>query len=168
MKMLALSLSLLAATGAVAAPITTAIRGANGQSAGQITLTDAPGGVLLHVEATGLTPGWHGIHFHEKAECGDAGFKASGAHVHMTTPAVHGLLNPAATDMGDLPNIYAGADGKAMAELFSPMVSLRDGTLRANLKDADGSAIIIHAKPDDYTTQPIGGAGDRVACALIK
>lgn len=170
MKLTALPLVLLATAASAAAPLTTPLKGTNGAAAGQMTLTDTPNGVLIRIEATGLTPGWHGVHFHEKADCSDmaAGFKASGGHVHMTTPTVHGLLNPTANDMGDLPNIYAGADGHATAELFSPMVALREGTLRANLKDADGSAVVIHAKPDDYMTQPIGGAGDRVACASIK
>jgi superoxide dismutase, Cu-Zn family len=135
---------------------------------GTVTATAAPNGVLLRVEARGLTPGWHGIHFHEKGTCGDAGFKASGAHVHDATPAVHGLLNPQATDKGDLPNIYAGADGRATAEVFSPLVRLRGGGAGLTLADVDGSAVIIHANADDHTTQPIGGAGDRVACAVLK
>lgn len=168
MKTLAMAAALALATAAAAAPVTTPLAGAGGTPAGQITLSDAPNGVLLHVEASGLTPGWHAIHFHEKADCSDAAFKNAGGHVHMATPAVHGLLNPAANDMGDLPNIHAGPDGKAMAEIFSPMVAMHAGTARANLSDADGSAVVIHAKPDDYTTQPIGGAGDRVACAMIK
>ena len=76
--------------------------------------------------------------------------------------AVHGLLNPAANDQGDLPNIAAGADGKVMAEAFTSLVTL------PALLDADGSAVVIHAGPDDYKAQPIGGAGARVACAVLK
>jgi Cu-Zn family superoxide dismutase len=147
---------------------TTTLKDAKGAEIGTVTLTDAPKGVLLHIEASGLTPGWHGIHFHEKGDCSDAGFKLSGGHVHTMTPSVHGLLNPQASDQGDLTNIHAGADGKAIAEIFSPLVALHAGTDRANLLDADGSAIVIHASPDDYTTQPIGGAGARVACAVVK
>jgi superoxide dismutase, Cu-Zn family len=144
------------------------LKDAKGADIGTIRLTDAPKGVLLHIEASGLTPGWHGIHFHEKGDCSDAGFKLSGGHVHTMTPSVHGLLNPQASDQGDLTNIYASADGKVMAEIFSPLVALHAGTDRANLLDADGSAVVIHAAPDDYTTQPIGGAGARVACAVVK
>jgi Cu-Zn family superoxide dismutase len=163
--------ALLIAGAAVAqAPLTkTAIvKDAKGATIGTATLTDAPTGVLLHIEASGLTPGWHGIHFHEKGDCSDAGFKLSGGHVHTMTPSVHGLLNPAASDQGDLTNVHAGADGKVMAEIFSPLVALHAGTTRANLLDADGSAIVIHAAADDYTTQPIGGAGARVACAVVR
>lgn len=161
---------LLAGAAIAQAPLTrtATLKGATGADIGTITLTEAPRGVLLHIEARGMTPGWHGIHFHEKGDCSDAGFKLSGGHVHTMTPSVHGLLNPQASDQGDLTNIYAGVDGKVMAEIFSPLVALHAGTDRANLLDADGSAIVIHASPDDYTTQPIGGAGARVACAVVK
>jgi Cu-Zn family superoxide dismutase len=76
--------------------------------------------VLLRIEAKGLTPGWHGLHFHEKGDCGTPDFKSAGAHVHTTTAVVHGLLNPDGNDNGDLPNLFAAADGSATAELFSP------------------------------------------------
>ena len=149
---------------------TVMLKGAGGASAGTATLTDAPKGVLLHVEASGLTPGWHAIHFHEKGDCSDTAFKMAGGHVHAmgTMPSVHGLLVAAATDQGDLPNIHAAADGGAIAEIFAPMVALHAGTDRANLLDTDGSAIVIHAMKDDYASQPIGGAGARVACGVIR
>ena len=152
------------------APLTGAIKGPGNADLGTITVTDAPGGVLLRVEATGLTPGWHAIHFHEKGTCDDAGFKASGAHVHAgKAPPVHGLLNPARKDNGDLPNLFAAADGSAKAEMFTPFVAMKGGGGgRLALADADGSAVVIHANPDDYKTQPIGGAGDRIACAVIR
>ena len=115
----------------------------------------------------GLPPGWHGLHFHEKADCSSVDFKSAGGHMHHDMPVVHGLLNPAANETGDLPNLYAAADGTAMAEIFTPSVSLTAAD-RAPLLDADGSALVIHASPDDHTSQPIGGAGARVACAVIK
>lgn len=152
--------ALLAAPALAADTLSGSFAGAGGR----VTVTAAPKGVLVRVEASGLAPGWHAVHFHEKGTCADAaaGFKASGGHVHSVTPAAHGLLNPAANDQGDLPNVFAGADGKVMAELFSPLVTL------AQLKDADGSAVIVHAAADDYMTQPIGGAGARVACAVLR
>jgi Cu-Zn family superoxide dismutase len=138
------------------------LKNSTGGSAGSVDIIAAPKGVLLKVDATGLTPGWHAIHIHEKGDCSDAAFKMAGAHTHSATPAVHGLLNPQANDTGDLVNIYAGPDGTAKAEIFTAL------TMMEPLHDADGSAIVIHAKPDDYTTQPIGGAGDRVACGAFK
>jgi Cu-Zn family superoxide dismutase len=139
-----------------------ALIGAQNTAHGNVTVTAAPKGVLLRVEATGLTPGWHGIHFHEKGDCSPDAFTSAGGHVHTAMPVTHGLLNAAANDDGDLPNIYAAADGSAHAEIFSALVRM------PQLMDADGSSVVIHASPDDHTSQPIGGAGARVACAVIK
>jgi Cu-Zn family superoxide dismutase len=144
-------------------------RAADGSDRGMAMLTDAPSGVLLRLELKGLPPGWHGIHFHAKGDCSDnaAGFLASGAHIHaMERP--HGLLNPNGPDMGDLPNVYAAADGTVNAELFTTLVSMKGAGGRPALADADGSAIVLHANPDDGITQPIGGAGARIACAVVQ
>jgi Cu-Zn family superoxide dismutase len=82
----------------------------------------------------------------------------------------HGLLNPEGPDDGDLPNIYAAEDGTVNAELFSERVTLVEDEAdeRAFLLDEDGSALVIHEGPDDHMSQPIGGAGARVACAVIE
>lgn len=152
----------LTASAALADPVTVELKTGAGASAGKVTLTEAPKGVLLKVEAKGLAPGWHGLHFHEKADCSKADFTSAGAHTHGSEKAVHGLLNAAANETGDLPNLYAGADGVGYAEVFTSLTTLKA------LKDADGSALVIHANPDDHTAQPIGGAGPRVACGEIK
>jgi len=146
-----------------------ALTGNDGAAKGTVTVTGAPKGVVLRIEASGLTPGWHGAHFHEKGDCAGPKFTSAGSHVHGAVPqVVHGLLNPDANDSGDLPNIYVGADGKATVELYSSLVLLNTGGALPGLLDADGSALVIHANPDDYKSQPIGGAGDRVACAVIR
>ncbi len=122
-----------------------------------------PGGVLITLSATGLTPGWHGIHLHAVGTCGDTGFLKSGGHLnHADHKKPHGLLNAEGPDFGDLPNIHVGADGTVEAQLFTSLVQLT-----RDLQDADGSALVIHAGPDDHQSQPIGGAGARVACAVI-
>ena len=144
------------------------LKAANGEVIGQVSVTAAPNGVILRVEAKGLTPGWHGMHFHEKADCSDPAFKGSGGHIHAKIPVVHGMLNPDFNDAGDLPNLYVNADGAATVELYSTLVTLKRSGARPALLDADGSALVIHAKPDDYKSQPIGGAGERVACAPIQ
>ncbi len=144
------------------------VLGADGAKLGTASLTDAPRGVLLKVELKGLPPGWHGMHFHEKGDCGDPKFMNSGAHVHAATPVVHGLLNAEANDLGDLPNLYVAADGSAVTEVFSTLVSLKGAGGRPALLDEDGSALVIHASPDDFKTQPIGGSGARIACGAIK
>ncbi|AEU36659.1 superoxide dismutase[Cu-Zn] [Granulicella mallensis] len=147
---------------------TSELKNGSGSVLGKVTVTGTPRGVLLRIEAKGLTPGWHGMHFHEKGDCGDAMFKGAGAHVHAKTPVVHGLLNADANDAGDLPNLFVAADGTATVELYSTLVTLKGGDERPALLDADGSSLIIHANPDDYQSQPIGGAGGRVACAVIR
>ena len=170
----ALAITSLACVGAASAQVaggqsaTAEVKAGDGKALGTATLTEAPHGVLLRLELKGLTPGWHGLHFHEKGDCGTPDFKSAGAHVHTTANVVHGLLNPDANDNGDLPNLFAGADGSATAEVFSPQVSLKGAGGRPALLDADGSAIVVHASPDDYKTQPIGGAGSRVACGVVK
>ena len=80
---------------------------------------------------------------------------------------VHGLLNPDANEAGDLPNVFVAADGTANAEIFTTFVSLGGVDGRQDLTDKDGSAIVVHANADDHKTQPIGGAGARIACGVI-
>ncbi|GAB4518433.1 MAG: superoxide dismutase family protein [Amphiplicatus sp.] len=145
-----------------------------GETIGHAVFADAPGGVLMRIDVKGLTKGWHGVHFHQIGDCSDggAGFKASGGHVGLGAHA-HGLLNPEGSESGDLPNLYAAADGRVTAEVFRWGVSLypSEANAAANgpepLLDDDGFAVVIHAHPDDHQTQPIGGAGERVACAAV-
>ena len=147
---------------------TSSLKGPNGHVLGEVMVTGAPNGVILRVQVRGLPPGWHGMHLHEKADCGDSAFKGSGGHIHAGTPVVHGILNADFDDAGDLPNLYVNADGTATVELYSTLVTLPHGDKRPALLDDDGSALVIHANPDDYKSQPIGGAGERIACAPIQ
>ena len=143
---------------------------------GYVVMTDSPtGGVLMRIDLRGLSQGWHGIHLHQIGDCSDYanGFKASGGHVNPDNRA-HGLLNPDGPDRGDLPNIYADANGRATAEIFTKVVALFPSEAAAAefgphpLIDEDGFAVIVHQNADDHMTQPIGGAGPRVACAAIR
>lgn len=158
------SLAILALVPAAAAEL----KAGDGSARGTVTVTPGPKGVLLRIEAKGLPAGWHGAHFHEKGDCSDPKFTTAGSHVHGATPAVHGLLNAASTGSGDLPNIFVGADGSATVELYSTLVTATGDASHPALLDADGGALVIHANPDDYNSQPVGGAGDRIACAVLK
>jgi Cu-Zn family superoxide dismutase len=145
------------------APIT----GTKGDPIGKIAIRSSENATVVRItiNAGGLTPGWHGVHFHSVGDCSDPGqFQLSKGHVNHEN-AKHGLLHPEGPDEGDLPNIYANADGSVNAEVSSDLVVL---TGEQGLKDADGSAIVFHASEDDHMSQPIGGAGARVACAVIK
>lgn len=161
------------APAAAIAPRTVWIVGGDGRAVGQATFTEAPKGVLIRLEFSdhALTPGWHGLHLHEHGDCSDfaAGFRASGGHVGMRQGVEHGLMNPAGPEAGDLPNVFAPPVGAFGAEFFTDRVTLSPAEIRhrALLLDADGAALIIHANPDDQTSQPIGGAGARIACAAL-
>lgn len=140
---------------------------ASGARIGRAALTQGPSGLLIRIEAEGLTPGWHGVHIHATGQC-DAPFTSAGAHVNHGEPkAPHGLLNAGGPDDGDLPNIFADAAGQVRAELFTTQARIASDGPGQWLWDADGSALVIHANADDHTSQPIGGAGDRVACGVM-
>jgi Cu-Zn family superoxide dismutase len=141
---------------------------ASGQSLGQATLQGGPNGTLITLDLKGLPAGPKAIHIHAVGHCDDGGegFKHSGAHLNPDN-SKHGLLNPEGPDAGDLPNFFVHADGTAKAQFFTPKARLDKGTA-AHILDEDGAALVIHAGPDDHTSQPIGGAGDRIACAVIK
>lgn len=154
------------------------IVGADGQRIGQASFRDGPHGVLIQLEFSqgALPPGWHGLHLHTRGDCSDfaAGFQASGGHLGMERRIQHGLLNPEGPEAGDLPNIFAPPAGAFAAEVMAPLVTLGEripGVAnrreRLSLLDPDGSALLIHAGPDDQVSQPIGGAGNRIACAAL-
>ena len=78
----------------------------------------------------------------------------------------HGFLHPEGPHAGNLPNLVVGSNGTANVELYTNLVTLSEGN--AALLDQDGTTLIIHENEDDHLTQPIGGAGGRVACGVIK
>jgi Cu-Zn family superoxide dismutase len=141
--------------------------GAKGEPIGKIAIRSGKEATVVRItiNAGGLTPGWHGVHFHQVGDCSDVGkFQLSKGHVNHDDDK-HGLLNPDGPDDGDLPNIFANADGSVNAEVSTEEVRL-DG--KNALRDRDGSALVIHASEDDHTSQPIGNAGARVGCVVIK
>lgn len=167
---LAAAVLLAAAAHAGAADRATAqIVDRQGQPIGTATLAEGPAGVLIHVAAKGLPAGPKGIHIHSVGTCEDAdkGFVASKGHLNPDGKK-HGLMNAEGPDAGDLPVIFVAADGNVEAELFTPLASLKGTGGRAAILDTDGAALVIHENRDDHATQPIGGAGARIACGVIK
>ena len=164
--------TLLAATLAAAAhaaedaKVTTHLKDASGKDAGSAAFTAASGMVKMDLKASGLAPGKHGIHIHEKGACDPPDFKSAGAHFNPHGRK-HGTQADAGAHAGDLPNLVAEADGSAALTMTLQGVSLARGE-KNSLLDADGSALVIHAKEDDEKTDPSGNSGDRVACGIIK
>ena len=140
------------------------LMGNEGDTIGNVNMIEGPNGIVMEVsiDQGGLTPGWHAIHIHQTGDCSDTGeYTASGGHVGKLDGG-HGLLNPGGPEPGDLPNLYAFEDGSVNFETFTGLVTLSD------VMDDDGGAIIIHEGRDDHMSQPIGGAGGRIACAVVQ
>jgi Cu-Zn family superoxide dismutase len=140
------------------------------QSSGHMDMTFLTGtmAVELTVSVTGLKPGAHGIHLHAVGKC-EAPFTSAGGHFD---PGPASNMDPDANHpfhMGDLPNLVADASGKAQLKTVTNRVTLREGPI--SVFDADGTAIIIHANPDEgITAEPKAGksGGPRVACGVIE
>ena len=146
----------------VGARASASLAGADGTAMGTVTLTQGPNGVLIEADVQGLSPGAHGFHIHSVGAC-TPDFSAAGGH-YAPGGEGHGLMHEDGSHAGDLPNIHADADGAARADYFTDAVTL-DADADHSLFDDDGSAIIVHAKPDSYGAAP--EAGDRVACGVI-
>lgn len=137
--------------------------GTGGGFLGTVTFIEGPNGVLVQADVNGLSPGGHGFHIHSVGAC-EPDFGAAGGHFNPEGIG-HGFMEEGGWHAGDLPNIFAAADGTARADIFTAAVTLTPGA-HNSIFDADGSAIIIHAGPDSYGESP--GAGDRVACGVIQ
>lgn len=142
------------------------LRNAKGEMVGALALAQEPDGVRVTVDVSNLPPGFHGFHIHAVGKC-EAPFTSAGGH-----------FNPGgqthASHAGDLPNLLVNADGRASMVVKTARFKLAD------LFDADGSALIIHADPDNHANIPAryrpdadastlatGDAGGRIACGII-
>ena len=131
---------------------------------GKLSLMPMGDGLHLTGEIGGLKPNSsHGIHIHEKGDCSAADASSAGGHFNPAS-AAHGKVDTATHHGGDMNNISANAEGVATVDVHAKGVVLGGGA--AN--DAVGKAVIVHADPDDYTSQPSGNAGARVACGVIE
>jgi superoxide dismutase, Cu-Zn family len=145
---------------------TVIINNSNGSTIGLATfIQDANNTVHINVTVSGLTPGLHGIHIHDKGFCIAPSFKSAGEHYNPLGKE-HGLLNPKGPHAGDLPNLEVGVDGKGYMNVTTRLVMLSPGP--TTLFTANGTSLVIHSNPDDLITNPAGNSGERIACGAIK
>ena len=151
--------------GAEPMPAHHAVIDAAGTAVGTVVLEDTPNGVLVSAMIRGLPEGEHGFHLHETGLCEPGeGFKTAGGH-YAPRGNEHGFKQIKGPHAGDMPNQFVGADGMLRAHVLNTAVTMAEGF--DTLNDADGSALIVHAGADDYSSQPTGDAGGRLACAVL-
>lgn len=139
---------------------TGALVDAEGNQLGNVSVSASGSGhTLTLVKAEGLPEGLHGVHLHMVGACEGPDFESAGAHIGE---GEHGVLAEGGPHQGDLPNATVGADGQLA------MDGVAIGLTLEAIFDEDGSALIVHAEPDDYASQPGGNSGDRIACAVIE
>jgi Cu-Zn family superoxide dismutase len=135
-----------------------------GQAVGIVTFVEGAAGIEVTYQVTNLPPGEHGTHIHTTGDCSAADFTSASGHFNPAGTQ-HGLQNPSGPHAGDVPNLMVNADGTGQLIYTNERITLTDGP--NSLFDADGSAVIIHAGPDDNTSDPSGNSGGRIACGVI-
>ena len=161
----ALAVALLfAATGASAQTkvVASLAPSAGNNVAGTVTFVQESGKVIVIAEVTGLKPGPHGFHVHEKGDCSAPDFSSAGGHFNPSSQP-HGDPSAGAHHVGDMPMLVADASGKATLRTAVSTMTLGSGTT-----DIVGKSVVVHADPDDYRSQPAGNSGARIACGVIK
>lgn len=143
------------------------IQAVDGTVIGQVTLQSlGKEGVKVDVTVKDILPGTHAMHFHEIGKCEAPDFKSSGGHYNPDNKS-HGMNMPDGPHAGDMMNVEADAAGNGIFSVINDRVSIRGNYGLPALLDADGTALILHERADDYETQPTGAAGARVGCAVI-
>ncbi len=151
-------------------PVTTVlgeadIRDTDGTSMGRVSLDFVEDqGIGISVNVSDLSTGPHGFHLHKTGSCDAPDFSNAGGHLNPHDRE-HGAENPAGKHLGDLPNLVADQEGNAVDRI--EIEGSQDALMDA-LFDDDGTAVMIHADPDDYTTDPTGNAGGRIGCGVLK
>jgi Cu-Zn family superoxide dismutase len=143
---------------------TAAMKDVEGKQIGTATLTESGEGIRISLDVSKLPAGAHGIHIHSVGKCDPPDFKSAGPHFNPDGKK-HGMKNPDGPHAGDLSNIEVGADGTVKTSVTTKLVTLGAG--KNSLFPEGGTALVIHADPDDEKTDPAGNSGARIACGVI-
>lgn len=135
----------------------------DGNSVGTARLYSLAGEVTISVSLEGVPAGTHGVHLHMTGDCSAADFTSAGGHLNPGGMQ-HGTQNPRGAHLGDLPNTQVSADGTGT---MSTILRGTSETVLAQIFDADGTALVVHAGADDYRSDPAGDAGNRIACGVF-
>ena len=140
------------------------LRDADGQEFGTASLSKVGEILSVALSITDGTAGEHALHLHTTGLCEGPDFKSAGGHLNPSGKT-HGHLSSDGKHLGDLPNINIGSDGTL--EETIEMTWAGPSSIDA-IFDEDGTAIMIHAGPDDYKSDPAGDAGSRIACGVVQ
>jgi len=161
------ALFLAAATGAAAGDKMKAradIKDATGKTLGTANLTEEKKGVKIVLKVSGLSPGRHGFHLHEKGACDPPDFKSAGGHFNPFGKH-HGAKNPEGKHAGDFQNLEAKENGTAEVTVVAEGATLGKGA--GSLLKEGGTSIVIHADADDEMSDPAGNSGARIGCGTV-
>jgi superoxide dismutase, Cu-Zn family len=155
------------AAGAPQDTIDVQLQGRDGQPAGVARLVHRDDGVEVHIRVSGLTPNQeHGFHVHETGTCETPGFQSAGGHF-APHGRQHGFQNPQGPHAGDLPNLRANAQGSVDTMVVAQNIRVRAAGPESVIRE-QGAALVVHANPDDYRTDPSGNSGDRIMCGVVR
>ena len=138
----------------------------DGKDVGTVAFAQVRDGVQLRLALKGLPPGEHAFHIHAVGKCEPPAFTSAGPHFNPEQKK-HGLKSQEGHHAGDMENLKVPKNGRLTLTVVNKKVTLEKGKPNSLLQDA-GTAVVIHANPDDHTSDPAGNAGDRIACGLIQ
>lgn len=161
----AVALLALPAGAASAQSAKATLRSAEGADVGSADLVQVNDGVLLRVSLKGLSPGDHAFHIHAVGKC-EPPFTSAGGHFNPGSKK-HGMMAADGHHAGDMPNLVIPASGELKVEVVNTAITLEKGKPNSVFKP-EGTALVIHAVPDDYKIDPTGNAGGRIACGVVE